>query len=425
MASPATAAAQSAARSNEEVRGLKRQVAEMEGRVRELLDDKDAQERQSREHRNEAAKLKQLLSMVQGERDVLQAKLAAEKDEHNRGVLRVEVDDVMVGEHLIATGGLSRMTITSSEWHANNPRAAKHLFGFDSWHETRHYIWAFWPNLDQRPVRSASSDITEFEKCLIARIRIRRRYEEGSLALIWGRSRTSINRYIGEWAPQWGLMGRVLSELSIDEKYLQATCPAAYRSVGHGGVGSLLDGKDFLVESERKNNAIKNAQWSNKSSKSAFRVIVWSTPSGLIFEKTCAFLGRPSEGRLVRLWRSRLRKIPAGWSVLADRGFANDARLYPNLNAHVTPHFLRPRQRTQFESAEVGNDQELSMLRYTSETIFSRVTDEKILTDVVPYSAFSIFQHAYDWACGNANLRKKFTHPEVDRRLALRAGVAP
>lgn len=228
----------------------------------------------------------------------------------------------------------------------------------------------FWPNLDQRPVRSASSDITEFEKCLIARIRFRRRHEEGSLALIWGRGRTSINRYIGEWAPQWGLMGRVLSELSIDEKYLQATCPAAYRSVGHGGVGSLLDGKDFLVESERKNNAIKNAQWSNKSSKSAFRVIVWSTPSGLIFEKTCAFLGRPSEGRLVRLWRSRLRKIPAGWSVLADRGFANDARLYPNLNAHITPHFLRPRQRTQFESAEVGNDQELSMLRYTSETIF-------------------------------------------------------
>ena len=121
---------------------------------------------------------------------------------------------------------------------------------------------------------------------------------------------------------------------------------------------------------------------------------------------------------------ARPSQIPAGWAILADRGFANDTKAYPNLNPHLTPHFLQPKLRTQFETTEVAVDQEKSMLRYTSETVFSRITDEKILTDVVPYSAFSIFQHAYDWSCGKANLCKPFSHPEVDRRLALRA-LAP
>jgi hypothetical protein len=84
----------------------------------------------------------------------------------------------------------------------------------------------------------------------------------------------------------------------------------------------------------------------------------------------------------------------------------------------LTPHFLQPKKRDQFDSKEVAADQEMSMLRYTSETVFSRLTDEKILTDVVPRSVFSIFTHAYDWACGAANLCKPFSHPTVDTRLA-------
>ena len=62
-------------------------------------------------------------------------------------------------------------------------------------------------------------------------------------------------------------------------------------------------------------------------------------------------------------------------------------------------------------------DQELA---FACKTIFKRVTDEKILRDVVPRRAFSIFQHAYDWACGKANLCKPFSHPTVDMRLADR-----
>jgi len=250
-------------------------------------------------------------------------------------------------------------------------------------------------------------------------MRFRCRYDEETLALIWGRSQPRINIYVQEMAPGWGRMGRLLSDLDIDERYLEATNPAAYAAVGVK-VGALDDGKDFLTHTDRSNAALKNAQYSSKMHASAFRVIVWSTPSGLIFEKTCAVLGRPSEGRLVRMWRDKLGKIPAGWAVLADRGFANDAKYYPNLNPHLTPHFLQPRKRDQFGETEVARDQELSMLRYTSETVFKRVTDEKILRDVVPRRAFSIFQHAYDWACGKANLCKPFSHPTVDMRLADR-----
>ncbi len=421
--SPATAAAQSLAQSNEEVRSLKRERDQKDERIRDLEEAVEDKERQCREYRAEVAKLNELVSNLQKQVSVLEEALAETKDEHNREVLQAEIDDVKLGQHLLSSGGLCRANLTSATWHAENPKAANHLFGFSSWTEAKNYIWAFWPDMDQRPARSNESDMTDFEKCLITKMRFRRGYEEDTLAFIWGRHQSRINRYVGQWAPKWGEMGRVLSELHMDEKYLLATEPAAYKALLLK-VGALDDGKDFETETERKNSAVKTAQYSNKVDHSAFRVIVWSTPSGLVFEKTCAFLGRPSEGRLVRLWRERLGKIPAGWAVLADRGFANDARAYPNVNPHLTPHFLRPKERTQFETTEVSTDHEKSMLRYTSETVFSRVTDEKILTDVVPYSAFSIFQHAYDWACGKANLCKRFTHPEVDRRLALRAAAA-
>ena len=39
----------------------------------------------------------------------------------------------------------------------------------------------------------------------------------------------------------------------------------------------------------------------------------------------------------------RLGKFPAGWAILADRGFANDATRYPNINVQMTPSFLSGR----------------------------------------------------------------------------------
>ena len=80
----------------------------------------------------------------------------------------------------------------------------------------------------------------------------------------------------------------------------------------------------------------------------------------------------------------RLGKFPRGWAILADRGFANDATRYSNMNVQMTPSFLSGRD--QFTTSELSSDMVKCKLRFISETNFARVTDENLLTDVIPAS---------------------------------------
>ena len=106
---------------------------------------------------------------------------------------------------------------------------------------------------------------------------------------------------------------------------------------------------------------------------------------------------------------TRLAKIPVGGTVLADRGFYFDAPSYPNVNAQVTPHFLSGRD--QFESKEISSDLITCRLRWSSEAVFSRVTDHNALTDVIPYSYFSIMSAMTEWGHAHANLVQPFNQP--------------
>ena len=106
---------------------------------------------------------------------------------------------------------------------------------------------------------------------------------------------------------------------------------------------------------------------------------------------------------------TRLAKIPPGYTVLVDRGFYFDAPSYPNVNAQITPHFLTSRE--QFESDEVSRDSITCRLRWSSEAIFSRVTDHEVLTDVVLFSHFSILASAIHWGHAHANLMQPFNSP--------------
>ena len=167
-------------------------------------------------------------------------------------------------------------------------------------------------------------------------------------------------------------------------------------------VGLVPDGKDFMIHTPRSNTLITRACWSDKVHHSAFRVISWSTPAGLSVEHTHMYFGRPPEPTLVELRGKRLRKCPAGFSMLSDRGFANTAHLYPNFNAQLTPSFLKGR--SQFTSDEVGSDYEICKLRYTCEVAFSRVVQEAALQDVIPYHFFSIIDAMNHWGHANVNL---------------------
>ena len=106
---------------------------------------------------------------------------------------------------------------------------------------------------------------------------------------------------------------------------------------------------------------------------------------------------------------TRLAKIPVGGTVLADRGFYFDAPSYPNVNAQITPHFLTGRD--QFEEDEISNDLVTCGLRWSSEAVFSRVTDQEALTDVIPYEYFGILESIIKWGHARANLMQPFNRP--------------
>lgn len=102
----------------------------------------------------------------------------------------------------------------------------------------------------------------------------------------------------------------------------------------------------------------------------------------------------------------RLGKFPRGWAILADRGFANDATRYPNMNVQMTPSFLSGRD--QFTYSELSADMVKCKLRYISETNFARVTDENLLTDVIPASVLPYIKDCISWGHASANLCKKY-----------------
>lgn len=102
----------------------------------------------------------------------------------------------------------------------------------------------------------------------------------------------------------------------------------------------------------------------------------------------------------------RLGKFPRGWAILADRGFANDATRYPNMNVQMTPSFLSGRD--QFTYSELSSDMVKCKLRYISETNFARVTDENLLTDVIPARVLPYVKDCISWGHASANLCKKY-----------------
>lgn len=67
--------------------------------------------------------------------------------------------------------------------------------------------------------------------------------------------------------------------------------------------------------------------------------------------------------------------------------------------------------RDQCESNEISRDLITCRLRWSSEAVFSRVTDHESLTDVIPYSYFSILSSAIHWGHAHANLMQPFNVP--------------
>ncbi|EJK76479.1 hypothetical protein THAOC_01755 [Thalassiosira oceanica] len=231
----------------------------------------------------------------------------------------------LVQKLLIKVGGLSLLTLFSSEFHAHNAgkdvNAAYILFGYHGWEETEHYIGAYFPeevNVNEDRLKSidkmleALEDkkkgkefyLTAFEKCLTCRMFIRCFRRQKILALIMGKHRTMIGKILKEWMPKWANVGQDLLCLDITIDYLTKELPEYNRSRGSGAM-VMLDGKDWGCSSKESDTNTCRATFSSKKDTDATRCITFSAGTGLVFEKTPNFCARTGEKDLVGLLGSR------------------------------------------------------------------------------------------------------------------------
>lgn len=111
---------------------------------------------------------------------------------------------------------------------------------------------------------------------------------------------------------------------------------------------------------------------------------------------------------LPKLW-PRLAKFPVGFSLSGDKGFHRDAASLPNQNLIHTPVRLDGRKQNTRGESEHGR--RVKKNRYTSEVVYSRVTDVSILCDIVPRERMRYLGHAWNWAHGRANLQQPLLKP--------------
>mmetsp|Transcript_127 Transcript_127/g.151 ORF Transcript_127/g.151 Transcript_127/m.151 type:complete len:776 (-) Transcript_127:6-2333(-) len=552
---------------------------------------------------------RELVREMQRKLDALQSKYDETSDNLDEftaaNTLFKEAEDD--NKKMMSRSGLTRFNILNEDWHANNPLMSQHIFGFHTFYEFRVYCRCLFPDMDQDlcTYEGMMNDtpITEFEKCTMVLIRMRRKMTLETIALIFNRDRTSVGRFIMSWAPRWETVGTYLSDLDINEKYLKQERPQIFTDAGQDKIAIIVDGKDFMIHDLKSNSALKKAAWSDKTHHTSLRIITWSTAMGLSPYHSPLYLGRATESAIIALCGSyhstvplnqvledqespekfiktenyqeknpnlnnivkenqqinnskefdeedeseddddvdhndlrnveiddeleeaklgnengsinltkwgedfldtmrqrvdrgqksgkkysaekiidcnklllkggpnssnkeklkqltihealhqsyendeirkcqlsyylkaieplrgemlrhlkgqggndtppivytNLAKIPVGMAVLADRGFYFDAPSYPNVNAQITPHFLTGRD--QFESSEINKDLVTCRLRWSSEAVFSRITDLEALNDVIPYSYFSILCAMIEWGHARANLMQPFNEP--------------
>lgn len=208
-----------------------------------------------------------------------------------------------------------RYRFTDDGWHAQNTIFAKYWLGSSSWSEYKELVSCLWPNIEVptqqwRERIYHDSELSEWEQCMVARMRLRKGSEYSCLSILWGRSVSSIGNYCNNWLPNWGYAGQDLSILDLTPEYLDATMPKEFIDNNMSDICAMVDGKDFLSEVERSSGAASRAGYSDKSSHYAMRMVTWTAPNGLTVEHTSPYYGRSSEQALVELWGKHIGTTP-------------------------------------------------------------------------------------------------------------------
>ena len=271
------------------------------------------------------------------------------KDAEKIEELETEIKSMMTLEDVMSVirehGGLGRLTIFDDNWHKAHTDAAKLLWGFDSYGETKQYVEDFFPDVTaspptayfkpDRPARVARgrgrqrkhfqissklelSALSKFEKCLICRLFFRRELPQGFIGLMFGSHRTWIGQVLQEWAPRWGKVAEQITILDVWEHYLDSEEPDRSAKVGVEKA-ILVDGTDLKVEKKRKDLTINRELYGAKQGEEDARGLTWYTAGGTTFEHTPLFGARASEKGLYHLWGSLGKKCApvAEWKDVA------------------------------------------------------------------------------------------------------------
>ena len=230
-----------------------------------------------------------------------------EKEMETRIIMQEEYDS-NVAE--LYSSGLQRGLLLNETWHQSNITVCAHLFGFHTFQEYKIYCTCLFPELVLSYGVKEADKITEWEKCTITKLRMRRGLTLEVIGAIWSRKKNTVGVYIKEWADRWEVAGSYLSDLDLSQAYLDAERPQIFRDAEQENVAVLVDGKDFMIDDPKKNSAMKRACWSDKVHHAAARIITWSTPAGLTVEHSPLFMARATETAIVSLYGSYHSTVP-------------------------------------------------------------------------------------------------------------------
>lgn len=216
---------------------------------------------------------------------------------------------------LADSGGLSRLTIFNDRWHENHPTAAKLLWGYCCWEETKLYVDAFFdgevdvvddPIHEIRFLKDGTMklpNLSPFEQCMLCRLYFHCFSQHQLIGLCFAHHRTRIGQILKVWAPKWANIGDDLSHLDITADYLFKELPT--KNLEMGRLKQVYpDGKDWHMWSKRNDTAIAKSTYSSKNDEDAFRSVCMSTAAGAVFEPSPAFGGRAGERQIIRYMSS-------------------------------------------------------------------------------------------------------------------------
>ena len=214
---------------------------------------------------------------------------------------------------LASNKGISWLTIFNYKWHSNNTEAAKILFGYNSWKETKLNVGAYFPDLDvnydsSKTLQFTTGSVkvpmtTPFEHCLLAPIFFHCFTKKGVLALIFSMSSGRIGNFFQEWAPHWGIVGLDLGILDISSEYIARQAPERHIIMGKFKL-VYVDGKDWHVAKIGSDNTLEKSTYSSKTEQTAARCNTYSCDGGCTFEHTRLVGGRGGENPIQAWWGS-------------------------------------------------------------------------------------------------------------------------